>query len=63
MHGLMNVKLYFCTLSSNVYKYKTDYNIQKLDLFTHFYLRVETGYLGKHVLNFFKHWLMEKNES
>jgi len=32
--------LRFYTLSSNVYKYKTDYNTRKLDLFTHFYLRM-----------------------
>ena len=44
--------LRFCTLSSNVYRYKTDYNVRKLDLSTHFYLRMETGYLGKHVFKF-----------
>ena len=45
--------LRFCTLSSKVYKYKTDYNMRKLDLFTNRYLRMKTGYLGKHVLIFF----------
>jgi len=38
--------LCFCTSSSNAYKYKTDYNVRKLDLFTHSYPRMKTGYLG-----------------
>lgn len=26
---------------------KTDSNMQEMDLFTHYYLKMETGYLGK----------------
>jgi hypothetical protein len=26
---------------------KTDCNIRELDLFTHYYMKMETGYLGK----------------